>query len=108
MLGILRDISRLRIDQGTGLRYCGAIVNGGHMSTKNNSNEFEQSLSELEQLVESMETGELSLEDSLNAFEKGVKLTRDCQTKLNAAEQKVELLMEKQGELVSQPFEPET
>jgi len=78
------------------------------MSTKNNSNEFEQSLSELEQLVESMETGELSLEDSLNAFEKGVKLTRDCQTKLNAAEQKVELLMEKQGELVSQPFEPET
>lgn len=77
------------------------------MSTKQKSNEFEQSLSELEQLVESMETGELSLEDSLNAFEKGVKLTRDCQTKLNAAEQKVELLMEKQGELVSQPFEPE-
>lgn len=77
------------------------------MSTKQKSNEFEQSLSELEQLVESMETGELSLEDSLNAFEKGVKLTRDCQTKLNAAEQKVELLMERQGELVSQPFEPE-
>ncbi len=41
---------------------------------------FEKSLAELETLVESMESGELSLEDSLAAFEKGVKLTRDCQT----------------------------
>lgn len=76
------------------------------MATKKKGNEFENSLAELEQLVESMESGELSLEDSLTAFEKGVKLTRDCQTKLSEAEQKVELLMEKQGELVSEPFEP--
>lgn len=76
------------------------------MATKKKGNEFEHSLAELEQLVESMESGELSLEDSLTAFEKGVKLTRDCQTKLSEAEQKVELLMEKQGELVSEPFEP--
>ena len=76
------------------------------MATKKKNNDFEHSLAELEQLVESMESGDLSLEDSLSAFEKGVKLTRDCQTKLSEAEQKVELLMEKQGELVSEPFEP--
>lgn len=75
--------------------------------SKSKSPNFEQSLTQLESLVESMEQGDLSLEDSLEAFEKGVKLTRDCQAQLNAAEQKVELLMEQQGELVSQAFDPE-
>jgi exodeoxyribonuclease VII small subunit len=79
---------------------------GRTMTAKKKGNDFEQSLTELEQLVDSMESGELSLEDSLSAFEKGVKLTRECQTKLSAAEQKVELLIEKQGELISEPFEP--
>jgi exodeoxyribonuclease VII small subunit len=67
--------------------------------------DFEQSLGQLEQLVDQMEVGDLSLEESLKAFEAGVKLTRECQQALNEAEQKVTLLMEKDGELVSKPFD---
>ena len=66
--------------------------------------DFEASLDQLEQLVDQMEEGELTLEDSLKAFEQGVKLTRECQQALKAAEQKVQLLMEKNGELVTEPF----
>ena len=66
--------------------------------------DFEASLGQLEKLVDQMEEGELSLEDSLKAFEAGVKLTRDCQQALKEAEQKVNLLMEQNGELISEPF----
>ena len=55
---------------------------------------FESALEELESLVEKMEAGELSLEDSLAAFERGVKLTRHCQSSLKAAELKVKVLTE--------------
>ncbi len=55
---------------------------------------FETALAELESLVEKMETGELSLEDSLAAFERGVRLTRHCQSSLKAAELKVKVLTE--------------
>jgi len=55
---------------------------------------FEAALAELETLVEKMETGELSLEESLSAFERGVKLTRHCQASLKAAELKVKVLTE--------------
>lgn len=55
---------------------------------------FEAALVELESLVEKMETGELSLEESLAAFERGVKLTRHCQASLKAAELKVKVLTE--------------
>ena len=58
---------------------------------------FEQSLKELESLVEKMEQGDLSLEDSLSHFERGVQLSRACQTALKEAEQKVEILMQKNG-----------
>lgn len=54
---------------------------------------FEESLSELEQLVERMEKGNLPLEDSLKLFERGVLLTRSCQKALKDAEQKVQLLL---------------
>lgn len=66
---------------------------------------FEAALSKLEQLVDQMEEGELSLEQSLKAFEEGVKLTRQCQQALVEAGQKVNLLMEQHGELVAEPFE---
>jgi len=56
--------------------------------------DFETALSELESLVERMEAGELSLEESLNAFERGVKLTRHCQNALTNAELKVKVLTE--------------
>ena len=59
---------------------------------------FEQSLQELESLVEKMEQGDLSLEDSLSHFERGVQLSRTCQKSLREAEQKVEILMQKNGQ----------
>tara|TARA_A100001037_G_scaffold303622_1_gene338084 strand:- start:71 stop:298 length:228 start_codon:yes stop_codon:yes gene_type:complete len=54
--------------------------------------DFETALKELEQVVASLESGELALQDSLKAFEKGVELTRYCQTSLQAAELKVQEL----------------
>jgi exodeoxyribonuclease VII small subunit len=65
---------------------------------------FEESLAKLEALVEKMESGELSLEDSLSTFEEGIKLTRSCQDALKQAEQKVQILMEKGGEVSTEPF----
>ena len=55
--------------------------------------DFEQSMAELELLVERLEHGELPLEESLRAFERGVELTRACQAALRHAEQKVEMLL---------------
>ena len=66
---------------------------------------FEEALEELERLVSSMEEGELSLEDSMTAFEKGIKLTRECQTALQKAEQKVQILLNERGE--TQAFDVE-
>ena len=66
--------------------------------------DFEQSLNQLEALVEQMEEGDLSLDASLQAFEDGVKLTRQCQQALSAAEQRVQVLLEKDGDLISEPF----
>lgn len=65
---------------------------------------FEQSLAELESLVERMESGDMTLEDSLKAFEQGIKYTRDCQNALDKAEQKVQLLLKKNGQMEAQPF----
>ncbi len=53
---------------------------------------FEQSLEQLQNVVRQLEGGALSLEDSLKAFEQGVRMTRDCQKLLSDAEQKIELL----------------
>ncbi len=60
--------------------------------------DFEQALEDLEELVTSMEDGELSLEESLQAFEKGIKLTRECQAALKNAEQKVQVLLNENGD----------
>lgn len=78
------------------------------MPRKSGTLNFEQALKELETLVESMEQGELSLEESLKAFERGIELTRSCQKSLEEAEQKVEILTEKQGALEPQPFANES
>ncbi len=59
---------------------------------------FEQKLAELEQLVTRMEEGELGLEESLRAFEHGVKLVKDCQRALEQAEQKVKVLTSAEGD----------
>ena len=76
------------------------------MATDKKAVDLEKQLSNLEALVESLESGDLSLEDSLKSFEQGIKVARECQTALKQAEQKVELLMRQGDELVSQPFEP--
>ena len=60
--------------------------------------DFEKALNELEALVERMEKGESSLEDSLKDFERGIELTRHCQKALTEAEQKVQILLKKDGE----------
>jgi|TARA_B110000037_G_C17065894_1_gene483796 exodeoxyribonuclease VII small subunit len=68
------------------------------MTKKQTKFDFEMALQELEALVSSMEDGELSLEESLQAFEKGIKLTRECQTALKNAEQKVQVLLNENGD----------
>lgn len=67
--------------------------------------DFETALAELETLVEKMEQGELSLDESLKQFERGVQLTRSCQQALQEAEQKVQILIEKGGQQTLEPFE---
>lgn len=59
---------------------------------------FEKALENLEEIVSSMENGALTLEDSLKAFEKGIKLTRECQGALRDAEQKVRVLLNESGD----------
>lgn len=59
--------------------------------------DFERSLAELEAIVERLEEGDLSLDDSLRQFERGVQLTRSCQSALKQAEQKVEMLLKRSG-----------
>ncbi len=67
------------------------------MSDKKNDFNFEEKLRELEQLVTRMEDGNLGLEESLEAFENGVKLVKECQRALEAAEQKVKVLTSAEG-----------
>lgn len=57
--------------------------------------------------MECLENGELSLEESLGAFERGIRLTRECQTPLSQAKQKVQILLERNGELSEVPFDAE-
>ena len=65
---------------------------------------FEDALAELETLVETLERGELSLEDSLHSFERGVSLTKTCQEALKQAEQKVRILSGDDTDAEPEPF----
>jgi exodeoxyribonuclease VII small subunit len=69
--------------------------------------DFETAMRDLEELVERLEQGDLPLEESLAAFERGVMLTRACQTALKDAEQKVEILLKKAGEPAVENFTPD-
>ena len=66
---------------------------------------FEESLTELEGIVDKLEKGQLSLDESLMLFEKGIKLVRECNTKLKSAQQKMEKLILENGDIKSEPFE---
>ncbi len=69
--------------------------------------DFESAMRDLEELVDRLEQGDLSLEESLAAFERGVLLTRACQTALKEAEQKVEILLKKAGGPAVEDFVPD-
>jgi exodeoxyribonuclease VII, small subunit len=67
---------------------------------------FEAALKELEQIVEQLEAGDLPLEQSLELFEQGVRLSRDCQKRLDEAERRVEILLkDEDGGYTPSPFE---
>lgn len=68
---------------------------------------FETSLAELELIVGRLEGGDLPLEESLEIFEKGIKLSRECRTRLTNAERRIEILMkDADGNLVVKDFDP--
>lgn len=68
---------------------------------------FEEALKKLEGIIRKMESGELPLEESLKAFEEGIKLTRFCEKKLDEAQRRVEILTKESGGIVLQSFEEE-
>lgn len=76
--------------------------------TENKSLSFEETLAQLEDIVETMEKGELPLEDALSAFEKGINLTQAGHEKLKNAEQKVQILMDNNGKQALVDFENES
>lgn len=72
------------------------------------SNEFEKAFAELEQIVKRLESEELPLDESLELFEKGIRLSRFCNQKLEEVEKKIELILaDSKGQPKSEPFEPE-
>lgn len=77
------------------------------MPPKKKSIDFEQSLEMLEGLVNRMERGDMTLEESLQAFESGIALTRECQSRLAAAELQVTKLIESQGDVELAAFDTE-
>ncbi len=70
---------------------------------------FEASLEALEQIVQQLESGDLPLEKSLELFEQGIGLSRQCQDRLNQAERRIEVLLrDNQGRTMVSPFEAKT
>ena len=99
---------RFLIDHNSLLGYlCAHFCGGGMSKKKTDLSQFEQTLSELEQIVQQLEQGELSLDQSLQQFERGITLARHSQQLLQSAEQKVQLLMQQQQQESLLPFEPE-
>ena len=70
--------------------------------------DFEQALAELEALVARLERGDLPLDEALQTFERGVELTRYCQGSLKTAQQRVEILLKRNGQQESEPFSAES
>jgi exodeoxyribonuclease VII small subunit len=88
---------------------CVATFNVARVKSKpqatNDVPDFEQSLAELETLVARLEQGDVPLEEALKTFERGVALTRQCQTALRTAQQKVEVLLARDGAEKLAPFD---
>jgi len=69
------------------------------------TNKFEKSIQQLETIVKKMEKGQLSLEDAIGCFEEGITLAKQSQEALTKAQQKVEILIEKNASLTTEPFD---
>lgn len=78
------------------------------MVAKKKKLDYEAAVAELESLVERLEQGDISLEESLKLYENGVLLTRDCQEALQSAEQKVQMLIQQSGQSSLVDFDPNT
>jgi exodeoxyribonuclease VII small subunit len=76
----------------------------GTTRRKRKQPDFESAITELEAVVETMEKGELTLEQSLQSFERGVELTRICRETLTQAEQRIEILSGRDDEAEPEPF----
>jgi exodeoxyribonuclease VII small subunit len=68
---------------------------------------FETSMDELEKVVKELEGGDLSLDRSLELFERGMSLSGACRKQLEEAETRVEMLIRKDGKITAEPFRPE-
>jgi exodeoxyribonuclease VII small subunit len=69
---------------------------------------FETAMARLEEIVQKLEQGDLPLEQSLKLFEEGIRLSRTCNSRLEEAERKVEILLkDKAGNMITKPFEEE-
>ena len=77
----------------------------GESASDSSAPAFEQILQELEGLVTKLESGDLPLDEALRTFERGVHLTRDCQAALTAAQQKVQLLLQRGESVVLEEFD---
>ncbi len=71
--------------------------------------DFEKKIKELEEIVEKLSSGELSLQDSLKHFEKGIRLSRECSKQLDKSEEKVQQLVDidPEGEIITKDLETE-
>jgi exodeoxyribonuclease VII small subunit len=76
-------------------------------SKKMAKDKFEEALGRLEDIVKKMEAGDMTLEESLKAFEEGIKLARLCSRRLDEAERRVEILLKQEGDPVVKPFQVE-
>lgn len=71
-----------------------------------NNKPFETSLAELEEIARKLESGNLNLDEAIESFEKGIKLSKECTKKLDEAEKKINILVQNEnGELVEEKFE---
>jgi exodeoxyribonuclease VII small subunit len=66
---------------------------------------FEQAMEQLEMIVMKLETGDLPLEQAIELFQEGIRLSRICSSKLESVERKIEILLEEEGQLIKKPFQ---
>jgi exodeoxyribonuclease VII small subunit len=76
------------------------------MSKQETTISFEQAMDKLEQIVALLESGDVPLEQAIELFQEGMKLSQLCGSKLEQVEHKIEILMEQEGSLVKKPFNP--